>query len=651
MIRKLCVSQEGQAVKIRVVNLTKVFFCLLLFLGFGSIAFGGEAELKEASCRGDLATVKSELENGTSPTPDALVCATMGGFRDILKELFDFGANPDQKDSLGRTALVEAISKGNAEVYSLLLDRRANPNVEAKSGCAVNTFSTGLSLVHPRKSGCTALMAAIEKKNVTLIERLLKLRADVAKELSPNQNAYSAFEYGLLQDLPQGALIKLYRLATPDAAISFTFGGDRNFIEATRLDLALFLDRTDLLSFLISKGELVTSIGTIAAFDQPANVFQSIIQLLKDPAKNAGSVIQAAIDRKSPSVFRMLVEAGLNENQMKKKYRWHEIRWSGWSGHPGSFLMSAIKARQLEMVKLILSNGRLEIAYGTPNYCSVDCQSEELTYAAQNDPAFLAEMLPFIPKGDREEGMIRQALARAPYEAYSSMMLKALLNRGSDLNWLHGRVEQISLLVRAAELKDIQLVDQLISKGANPDFALRWICPAFECDPEQAQYVANVLIAKGGKIETFSSTSKRRIDGVMAKGLYSAIIRCSSEGVKTALSQLKGKGLNLTKAFYPINEEAQPYGFGRYHYSERSQRGVTYRFDPGYAPLELAYEYARVCPRDTILDIVTAIFSASSTYDWDFLKFDKDYRDRTTESNWLFRVPPLNQLGPSDPTK
>ena len=67
--------------------------------------------------------VNDREKNNRTP----LILACLHSKRDIMDELLRVGAYVNQKDRWGKSALMYAVSKGDAEATSMLLEHRADP--------------------------------------------------------------------------------------------------------------------------------------------------------------------------------------------------------------------------------------------------------------------------------------------------------------------------------------------------------------------------------------------------------------------------------------------------------------------------------------------------------------------------------------------
>ncbi len=148
--------------------------CLLSGLSLSSGCGGADEEeakeaappalnqaLREAAARGSLEGVRSALDQGANvDDPDehgntALLLAAFDGHTPIVRLLLDRGAEVRRRNGQGRTALMCAASGGFDETVALLLERGAEVNAQG------------------RVEGFTALMFAANEGHIEVVRRLL----------------------------------------------------------------------------------------------------------------------------------------------------------------------------------------------------------------------------------------------------------------------------------------------------------------------------------------------------------------------------------------------------------------------------------------------------------------------------------------------
>ena len=131
----------------------------------------GSYSLIHATSHNDIAEVKRLLDGGANPNAainevwthlngrTALMEAVIKGHAEIVKILLSDGANPNAATNDGHTALMGAASKGHAEFVKMLLAAGANPNAVGYSDS-------------------TALFGAAEQKKLEIMKILLSAGAN-----------------------------------------------------------------------------------------------------------------------------------------------------------------------------------------------------------------------------------------------------------------------------------------------------------------------------------------------------------------------------------------------------------------------------------------------------------------------------------------
>ena len=124
-----------------------------------SPALAAECPLCEVAPINNVAKVRRLLDDGANPNQvnavgnTALIIATIVGHSRIVKALLDGGANPNQAGANDLTALMYATRTGNILIVKALLDGGANPN-------------------QARADGSTALTYAVDQYRVNIVKML-----------------------------------------------------------------------------------------------------------------------------------------------------------------------------------------------------------------------------------------------------------------------------------------------------------------------------------------------------------------------------------------------------------------------------------------------------------------------------------------------
>ena len=144
--------------------LTFFVACNLAISGFFAVlatspALAAECPLCEVAPINNVAKVRRLLDDGANPNQvnavgnTALIIATIVGHSRIVKALLDGGANPNQAGANDLTALMYATRTGNILIVKALLDGGANPN-------------------QARADGSTALTYAVDQYRVNIVKML-----------------------------------------------------------------------------------------------------------------------------------------------------------------------------------------------------------------------------------------------------------------------------------------------------------------------------------------------------------------------------------------------------------------------------------------------------------------------------------------------
>ncbi|MBN1578688.1 MAG: ankyrin repeat domain-containing protein [Chitinispirillaceae bacterium] len=148
--------------------------------------------LIRASAKGDLALVKKLIDEGANVNNadasgrTALLEAAWGGYNDVVKFLIERGAKVNSADTSGFTPLMRAIEDGHGAVVTALI----------KHGADVNTRGN--------VRGLTPLMLAAERGDVKTIDTLLSHGAKI--------NALDQFEETALAHAYRAAQLKAVTL-------------------------------------------------------------------------------------------------------------------------------------------------------------------------------------------------------------------------------------------------------------------------------------------------------------------------------------------------------------------------------------------------------------------------------------------------------
>jgi ankyrin repeat protein len=255
-------------------SVVSISWAALLGLAAGDAA----ASLATAARNGDFAAVKAELAAGAdaneaeSDGSSALLWATYHSSPDLVAMLLDRGADPNLANGFGVTPLLQASRYGDVSMMRVLLDHGANVEQSVRDGetplmaAARSGNKDSVQLLLERGSdpnaaeaveGQTALMWAAAEGHLEIVDALLRAGAD------PNLKARASelTKRSMRTDFPSGGFTALMwaardgeeamvrRLVEAGADVNLTNGDG-----ATALMLAIVNDRYDMAAALLELG-------------------------------------------------------------------------------------------------------------------------------------------------------------------------------------------------------------------------------------------------------------------------------------------------------------------------------------------------------------------------------------------------------------
>ena len=178
-----------------ILSISMIFLILLIgcsqtdssFMGLGRSPFLQAVEI------GDTTAIRALLNKGANPNEaddlgwTALMNASGKGYTEVVKMLLDKGAPVNAKTVNNWTALMRAAEKGKADTAELLLKRGAIYNIQNNSGVTplmlavesgyaatvkILLAQKKIDLNITDKSGRTAMAIAKRKKNIEIINLL-----------------------------------------------------------------------------------------------------------------------------------------------------------------------------------------------------------------------------------------------------------------------------------------------------------------------------------------------------------------------------------------------------------------------------------------------------------------------------------------------
>ncbi|KAK7712472.1 hypothetical protein SLS64_004856 [Diaporthe eres] len=167
----------------------------------------GTSLIMEAFTKKRISVVKKLLERGADPNAKDLMGTSIlmntikaqalsaTGREELMKLLLTYGANPNECDSWGKTAVSFLIEREHTNLVPLLLEKGLDPNQELGNGQtllthAINCGNAELTkklLRHgarpnsANKKGCTPLVQALQARDFETVKLLVDSGADVNK--------------------------------------------------------------------------------------------------------------------------------------------------------------------------------------------------------------------------------------------------------------------------------------------------------------------------------------------------------------------------------------------------------------------------------------------------------------------------------------
>ena len=146
------------------------------------IPHGGNTALMFAARTGDLASARLLADAGADVNDtnawgvSAITMAAHAGYRELLAFLLDRGAEPDA-DEAGFAALHEAVMRRDADMVAILLDHGADPNIRLRTWTPARRASRDYNF-RPSLIGATPFWLAARFGEVDLMRLLVAYGAD-----------------------------------------------------------------------------------------------------------------------------------------------------------------------------------------------------------------------------------------------------------------------------------------------------------------------------------------------------------------------------------------------------------------------------------------------------------------------------------------
>lgn len=209
---------------------------LLILLSAGALWAqpGEEQQVIQATIQGDAERVQKLLRSGADPNqrdPEgqtALLFSAFYGHLEVTRVLLENGAEVDARAGSGPTALILAANKGNLEIASLLLAKGADVNAAQEDGGTALIEATqeggnlelirllidsGADVRAKKKSGFTALILASTRGELEVMKLLLKSGA----EPNPGPGEFPPLLFAVQKGHVDAARLLLENGADPEA--------------------------------------------------------------------------------------------------------------------------------------------------------------------------------------------------------------------------------------------------------------------------------------------------------------------------------------------------------------------------------------------------------------------------------------------------
>lgn len=283
--------------------------------------------LLDAVKHGDLQAVRAQLKAGANvnqPEGDGATALHWAAHRDsvdLVTLLLDAGAKAGASNDLGVTPLHLAAANRNAAIMRLLLDKRADANAPAETGvtplmeAARSGSVDGVRLLlahgahvnaHERARGQTALMWAVSRQHPEIVKVLIENHADVGArtETRPVMAMLDRGPRRAVKTSSQDA-----RQIEMGGSTALMFAAQTGGVESARLLLAAGADANAVAGD--GKSALV-----MAAFSANTDVAKLLLDAGADPnAAGAGyTALHAAALRGDATLTKALLAKGADPN-------------------------------------------------------------------------------------------------------------------------------------------------------------------------------------------------------------------------------------------------------------------------------------------------------------------------------------------------
>jgi ankyrin repeat protein len=447
--------------------------------------------LEEAAAKRQVTIVQKILTRSAVIPDNALALAAAANSNaNVVKLLIDAKANVEGRDVFGRTALQNAAVIGHEATVEMLLRCGACVDAPGPDDTKSMHFSKAGAIKHailvrgieidPQADGLeysTALQAAVYRRHHEIVRMLLAYGAST-EAAGPNGDA-------LTIAASSGKLDMLDLLLVSNESISRTSSG------STALRTAADKGHVNVVARLLSYGvppDVAGPHGT-ALHDAAANGHEDVVRTLlagganvNSDAGNGFTPLRFAVERKRTITVQLLLAHNAEVNTV--------------SNH-GSILGSAVETDELEIVKLLLSQGALVDVNKGPTFLTplqvavfkgyerivnalldagadpnaldeAKLGSPPLKYACQINREDIARLL--LERGADVNGTSQES-PLTPIQFCCSMGYESLVHTLVSFNAaIDAPYPKVCALDRAANKGHLSIVTYLLDHGADPNF-------------------------------------------------------------------------------------------------------------------------------------------------------------------------------------
>ena len=429
------------------------------------------------------------------------------GHLNIIRFLLEADANLELVDSQGITALMKAVNRGQPDVVKLLLERKANPNIQDKMGnnliiLAIKAIDSCLEFLR-----YTGKQSSIDNKEADAYYAIIKLLLEFGCNSDmQNSHGFTALTMAVIKNDFKSAKILLKKRCSPD--VQTKFGN-------TALDYAKSTNNHKLINLLLkynasqtnkevkeartlSIAELKIDTACMLSYDlKPLIAYAkegniSLIKRILDnnsnnsiPMQDFGTALYYAIHMKHKEVVKILLDYVINNCidindtllctaissgeaevvKMLLEYKADPNKPDEYDNYP---LIRAAEMNNFEMIKLLTEHGA--------NVNIMSTNGSALMHAGERGNIDIVRFLldngayPYI------QATGESLLTKIANNGYVNIA-KLLIQRKININ-LYKEFTRCSPLLLAVQSGHAEYVDLLLAQGANPDAIDLFDCSA-----------------------------------------------------------------------------------------------------------------------------------------------------------------------------